>query len=111
MKHPYSEILHAIADGKEIQYRYCSVDWHDVYHDRLLKLLAYDGQDKPNYKFRIKPATITINGVECDACTKHGSYYVTIRGSEVRQQDLRFETEAARDAAYAALIKPFGEQA
>lgn len=104
MKHPYADILIAIAEGKEIQYRYCSANWYDIDYGRLLKHLAYDGQNNPAYLFRIKPATITINGVACEAPNPYGNYDITICGAT-----FWFATEEARDAAYAALIKPFGE--
>ena len=104
MKHPYAELLIAIAEGKEIQYQHGSTTWHNIKHNRLLKHLAYDEQDKPAYMFRVKPATININGVECEAPVEDGKYDITICGGEYW-----FATIEARDAAYAALIKPFGE--
>ena len=110
MKHPYADILIAIAEGKEIQYQYCSAYWRDMEHGRLLKHLAYDAQDKPAYTFRIKPATITINGVECEAPTL-GYHGITIQANELNghTKHIAWDTKEARDAAYAALILPFGE--
>lgn len=111
MKHPYSSILIAIAEGKEIQYRYCSANWYDIDHVRLLKHLAYDGQNKPAYLFRIKPSTININGVEVEGPVANGSYSLSIWPGMGERMNCHFTTPEARDAAYAALIKPFGEQA
>ena len=61
-KHPFAEILHAIADGKEIQFLDDQNNWH-------LKnpCLVFDdivaGRFNPN-RYRVKPNVIHINGHE-----------------------------------------------
>lgn len=62
MKHPYSDILIAIAEGKDIQWNNDIHEWKDMDHKAAFKFLA---TDMPPKYLRIKPATITINGVEC----------------------------------------------
>jgi hypothetical protein len=104
MKHLYSEILIAIAEGKEIQFHTVSGDgW--VNADTPDVLLEIANEDYDSQRYRVKPSTITINGVECEPPVNGGSYSVSVCGSA-----WWFATEDARDAAYAALIKPFGEQ-
>lgn len=59
MKHYYSEILVAIAEGKDIQYLEF-IDWSILPHHQVLRLII----DDVNPKFlRIKPETIKINGI------------------------------------------------
>lgn len=59
--HPQAEILRAIADGKTVQIRHEDDDawWEPT------DALGYINSDK--HKFRIKPETITINGIEVPA--------------------------------------------
>ena len=57
--HPQADILRAIADGKQIQYRYSS-GWIDTGYIDILGLLY----NKVDCQFRIKPKTININGIE-----------------------------------------------
>ena len=52
MKHPYAEILHAIADGKRVQFKYPSdPEWHNE-SNALLEI--YDGTFHANF-YRIHP--------------------------------------------------------
>lgn len=110
MKHPYSEILHAIADGKEIQARQ-SNGWKDTgdysVFNAVLMTNKKDALQPEDY--RIKPATITINGVECEAPAENDYNWLRVH-TQISQKTITFATTEARDAAYAALIKPFGEQ-
>ena len=102
MKHPYAEILQAVIDCKEVQDTTGDGSYVTVKPEHVLRVLSRGG----GRFLRIKPATITINGVECEAPNPDGNYDITICGAT-----FWFATEEARDAAYAALIKPFGEQA
>lgn len=52
-----ADALRALADGKEVEFNYCADVWHKVH-----KGLTLDCFDK--YKFRLKPRTINLNGVE-----------------------------------------------
>lgn len=60
MKHPYADILIAIANGEKIEY-YCANGWCRAYYADALSLIA---QNNPHLEFRIKPKTIMINGHE-----------------------------------------------
>jgi hypothetical protein len=108
MKHPYTDILIAIAEGKEIQAHQPS-GWINVSPSSVFSAILLNPKDalQPS-DYRIKPATITINGVECEAQCDIG-YRVTIISGAMGHPTTRlnFSTKSARDAAYAALIKPF----
>jgi hypothetical protein len=69
--HKYADILRAIADGKRIQcylhrkQRWMDTEEHSVFNAIMLgddNSLALQPSD-----YRVKPATITINGIECPA--------------------------------------------
>ena len=106
MKHPYADILIAIAEGKEIQIR----DRCDTHNEWLPcqnnLFFANMNASRHQHTYRIKPALILINGVECESPVKNGVYTL-----DVGITRFVFATAEARDAAYAALIKPFGDQA
>ena len=112
MKHPYAEILIAIAEGKEIQIRDKSnklcTGWVHC-HENLF--FANMNNHRTQYEYRIQPATITINGVECETPVDYPCCCVHILHPNHLAKTINFATKEARDAAYAALIKPFGEQA
>lgn len=54
------EALIALANGKEVEYNSIG-DWGDAKHLRVYSFLSAD------YKFRLKPSTITINNIEVPA--------------------------------------------
>lgn len=117
MKHPYADILIAISDGKEIQW-YGHTGEQATWVDQSASTVLADitGKDYSPERYRVKPTTITINGVECEKNVKgleaHYSVVVCAYGSAENQvENVWFATKEARDAAYAALIKPFGEKA
>lgn len=56
-EHPQAEILRAIADGKTVQIRNLHTD-----ENWFTPTYAAKYVDDPNFEFRIKPKTITING-------------------------------------------------
>ena len=56
------EALIALANGKEVEYLY-GTEWESVTGNQIL-ITALTG-DK--FKFRLKPRTITINGIEVPA--------------------------------------------
>lgn len=64
MKHPYSEILHAIAEGKEVQ-RYEFSKWSDSGAGRVLSEIG--AVVFPPERYRIKPETVQFNGFELPA--------------------------------------------
>lgn len=112
MKHHYSKILIAIAEGKEIQWLNELGEWVTVSAANALSCIVT--QATPDLsRLRIKPATIFINGVECTPPIDNGKYCVSITKHGFPATEcvaLAWATQEARDAAYAALIKPFGEQ-
>ena len=66
MKHPLAEILHALADGKTVQFKYeDNPTWFDFQpkHLDINPLYAY----VPNVEWRVKPSTVIINNIECPA--------------------------------------------
>lgn len=52
----------AWANGQEVEYNPCGSGWHVIHGE--LKLCLFD---RPDFKFRIKPRTITINGIDVPA--------------------------------------------
>lgn len=63
-EHKYAEILRAIADGKQFQYKgtgLYSADWFDYDREELLKDIA---EYSPHDEIRIKPEFVLINGIE-----------------------------------------------
>ena len=64
--HPQSHILHAIADGKQIQGQNPDGDiWFDVGHPETV--LRAIGTNSTHIKWRVKPSVVIINGIECPA--------------------------------------------
>lgn len=61
-QHPYAEILRAIADGKEIEWLGCDEVWSSQDADEALSEIA-DTVFAPE-SYRVKPETISINGIE-----------------------------------------------
>lgn len=61
--HPYAEILRAIADGHQIQFRRMDGKLEEVPANNVLKIIGECRAARPN-DFSIKPRTITINGHE-----------------------------------------------
>lgn len=66
-----ADALRALADGKEVEY-WCETDpsipkrWTPIKTLNEYKL-SYFLEDKPRFEFRLKPRTITINGIEVPA--------------------------------------------
>ena len=59
--HPYAEILRAIADGEEIQFRSAGT-WCDQSLETTLQEIA--DEDYPPECYRVKPNVVMINGHE-----------------------------------------------
>lgn len=107
MKHQYSEILHAIADGKEIQFR-GAIGWREICHTSVLHYMSRAGFDINLY--RIKPATSTINGVACAALASTTAPFkiriILFDGTAaVKEMRFFFDTKEDGDTAYAALLR------
>lgn len=59
MKHPYAEILIAIAEGKEIEHKHLCGNWVTIHCDNILKQLE---TIEPS-QLRVKQEIIIINGI------------------------------------------------
>lgn len=65
------EALIALANGEEVEY-WCETDpsiqkrWTLIKNHNEYKL-SYFLEDKPRFEFRLKPRTITLNGIEVPA--------------------------------------------
>lgn len=112
MKHPYADILIAIAEGKEIQWQMSNGKWAHQSPEGTLAEICSNAYDPERY--RIKPATILINGVECEAPVNKspahelgGTQSLRISHPAKASKEICFTTPEACYAAYAALIKPF----
>lgn len=67
MNHPHAHILQAIIDGKEVQAKHPHADcWYVVTQSDALREIARGMEGFDTQEFRIKPATVTINGVELE---------------------------------------------
>ena len=105
--HKHADILRAIADGKEIEYSTEAGYWSKADLGILFR--------NPGCLFRIKPETITINGVECPAPVKQNGCLprvsISFRGVPGDDGDLAFYFACSADAArvFNALVKPFEE--
>lgn len=79
-QHPYAEILHAIAEGKQIQYLESSQnEWFGIPRESVLLELT---RQHCRHQFRIKPEVILINGIEvpkpCSKAPKLGEYFFIV---------------------------------
>ncbi len=106
-QHPQAGLLRAIADGKQIQFAYKEQPdiWSSIPHSTVLFTLE---KHSHAYLFRIKPATITINGTELPkpvdpifACGSQGLLRIAGHGSK----EYYFNTREDRDAVYAKLVE------
>lgn len=60
------EALIALANGEEVEFKGCVDDWGNIKHHMNLNLSIF--LNPPAWiKFRLKPRTITINGIEVPA--------------------------------------------
>lgn len=62
-KHAYAEILHAIADGKQVQWRPKEGQWR-VPDDPSQTLAEISDRAFPPDRYRVKPCIVTINGID-----------------------------------------------
>ena len=58
------EALIALLSGKEVQMLYDEENWDEIESWEFWKITDFTNM---NYKFRLKPHTITINGIEVPA--------------------------------------------
>ena len=62
------EALIALLSGKEVQMLYDEENWDEIESWEFWKITDFTNM---NYKFRLKPHTITINGIEVPAPEKN----------------------------------------
>ena len=68
------EALIALANGDEVEWTHFSVgEWHKV--PQKTAKLQYFLDDDLGWKFRLKPRTITINGIEVPAPAEDEDYH------------------------------------
>ena len=115
------DALIALANGDEVEWTHFSVgEWHKV--PQKTAKLQYFLDDDLGWKFRLKPRTITINGIEvpCNK-SKHDkddvvwvistaceNWYDWIYGSDCDSNTLYWETEEEIKQVVAALRQVFG---
>lgn len=64
------EALIALANGEEVEFKDGMEKWENIKHHMNLDLSMF--LTAPEWmKFRLKPRTITINGIEVPACGKN----------------------------------------
>lgn len=110
--HKYAEVLKWIAEGKPLQVNLSS-GWGDCTAGYAIGCISKDYSSllmpKPD-DFRLKPETITINGVECPVnCGGNPDFYVSIRTNS-NEHVFRYESRAHAESVFDALYKPFLER-
>lgn len=61
------EALSALLDGKDVQMLYDGENWDVIENWQSWDVKTFLTNDSYGYKFRLKPRTITINGIEVPA--------------------------------------------
>ena len=100
------EALIALANGKEVEYwceSYPSIQkrWTPLKALNEYKL-SYLLEDNPLFKFRLKPRTITINGVELNQCY---SVAIDYAKNEVK---IEFKNRNDAEALHDVISKLYG---
>lgn len=82
-EHKYAHILRAIADGNVVQWRDSNGEWNDESENTILREVV--NEDYSPERYRVKPDTITINGVEVPEPVRDqlaiGTYYWLVDAS------------------------------
>ena len=97
---------HAWLDGVTVQYE-TSLGWRDSMGD--MSPITH-----PHYLWRIRPTTITINGVELPKPVPYtndsneGFFGTFIGTTDGRAKTFYFNTSEDRDAVYAKLVEVLG---
>lgn len=105
-QHPYADLLIAIANGEQMQILKRDDTWVDVDSRDALFVVGNSGY------CRVKPKTITVNGVECRAeASKEDAMYSVVVSIAATGDECFLQFETVEDAVivYEALIKPFNE--
>lgn len=100
------EALIALAGGEVVEY-WCENDpsiqkrWTEIKRLDEYKL-SYFLDDKPRFEFRLKPRTITINGIEFSPCVSIGICRIK------NEVSIQLKDEGEADRLYALLTNLFG---
>ncbi|MDH0777496.1 hypothetical protein N5C96_29200 [Delftia tsuruhatensis] len=88
-EHPHAQVLRWIADGESVQFMWTGEGGNNEWYELLVELgekvnkSLLSGSD--DYKFRIKPKTITVGDREIEAPVMSGpGYYITDHGDAFR---------------------------
>ena len=95
--HPQAHLLRAIADGKQIQIKRSS-EWRNCDASTALTRLA----SVAPHHIRIKPDTVTINGIEPLATRKAAKLYSEAQFEQACRAIVRCATDALRGEMEAA---------
>jgi hypothetical protein len=95
MKQKHAAVLHAIAEGETVQYKGGDDLWRIP--ERLDK---HNPLTCPDWEWRIKPKTFTLNGEEMPMPSKGGKHTMSL-GSNA----FGFSTIGDREKVYDALMK------
>lgn len=109
--HIRAALLHAVADGRQMQIEGVCIPWADASPQDALKAIL-NGEE-----CRIKPHSVLVNGVECpQASDKIGvgeQWLLEIRigkcysGKRTKSTVFIFESEEDAELVFSSLIKPF----
>lgn len=103
--HPLAEFIHAFADGKKVQFERPDMGWINC--TTLLDFSSYS-----DCKWRFKPDTLVVNGVEVPKPDKYlasiDGYTVKILYSD-RAYHIVYRTHDDATVVFEALTKPFKE--
>lgn len=88
-EHPHAQVLRWIADGESVQFMWTGEGANNEWYELLVELgekvnkSLLSGSD--DYKFRIKPKTITVGDREIEAPVMSGpGYFITDHGDAFR---------------------------
>ena len=113
--HTHAAILHAIAEGKRVEYRHCSNKWTAADHNTILQRILYEATATfRENEFRIAPETVLINGVECPKPGHQNGNHSRIRLSiencmEPEARSYYYANGTDARTVFDALCKPFKE--
>lgn len=104
--HPLAEFIHAFADGKKVQFERPDMGWINC--TTLLDFSSYS-----DCKWRFKPDTIVVNGVEVpkEATDNADSRFAVDIECRWNRSNLRlwYPSEDVAKKVFDALCKPFKE--
>lgn len=101
------DALIALANGKEVEFKNHMSDsvWlraKELKASEILNHCMVLGDDKYSIEFRLKPRTVTLNGVELSPCVSIGICRIK------NEVSIQLKDEGEADRLYALLTKLFG---